>query len=937
MANPKRKITIYINDKEVIDSLGGIGREISKLKRLRKQADDPKDRQKYNEQLKEAKRRYAELNEEFEDTTATLGDVKNAFSGIIDGFLSGDLDRVKEGFNAINTSVKGVIKSSAKLLLTPFGLLAAAIGGLLVGFKKWVDFNLEIEKTNEQVKQLTNQTGIAVDAIRIRAQVLKDTFDVEVSESINAAKSLVEGFGISYDQAFDIIEKGAVNGKIKNDEFLDSIKEYPVQFKNAGFSAEDFANIVSTGIDLSIYKDKLPDAIKEFNLSITEQTKPAKDALKNAFGEKFTKDLFKGIKNGSLTAKDALALIAKESKRVGLNSQQAQQLTADLFKGAGEDAGGAIKIFEAVNMALNDQKKPLTELQKIQKKQLDTNKELKGVYTQLFAAGNSTFSKLIAKGKLFATKTLLAILKGGVDVYNWFVDLNNESSFFSGILSSLGKLATSSFEVIGILLSETWNSVKGLGNMMAGAFTLDWDRFKKGASQGVGAIGNVIEKLKNKAVTDVNEIYDAFTGKNKFEKISLTTLVAEKEVKKVEKGNGNGKGNEDEKGELTAEDKRIIESKKKLKEFLDNWKEEQELQKELEGLEGEARAEEEDILRLEKKFADMEREAGLTAEKEAELSEEDLRLKKELEEARGIEIDKIRKKYADKREKELAKRQKRIEKETQKHHKRLAKAELDLEMARQKARDFGISSLKNMFGQKTGIYKALFALEKALAISDVLNNASKSIAQITANTAIANSKAIAASPLTAGMPFVGINSVVAGKQITATKINAGVEIAKIAASGVAGFEKGKYPVLRNDGKVFDAELGGPTRTMLVDRPTLMQDYLVGERRRPELIVDDITLSKVDPNVVKYILDVRDDKAGGKFPGYEDGKYPEVSSQVTDQIETTNTQDLTQAVNKLNDLLANGIQSQALIGDEQIEEFNQRNELLSSSRNKAKIN
>ncbi len=313
------------------------------------------------------------------------------------------------------------------------------------------------------------------------------------------------------------------------------------------------------------------------------------------------------------------------------------------------------------------------------------------------------------------------------------------------------------------------------------------------------------------------------------------------------------------------------------------------------------------------------------------------RLKKELEEARGIEIDKIRKKYADKREKELAKRQKRIEKETQKHHKRLAKAELDLEMARQKARDFGISSLKSMFGQKTGIYKALFALEKALAISDVLNNASKSNAQIKANTAIANSKAIAASPLTAGMPFVGINSVIAGKQIAATKINAGVEIAKIAASGVAGFEKGKYPVLRNDGKVFDAELGGPTRTMLVDRPTLMQDYLVGERRRPELIVDDITLSKVDPNVVKYILDVRDDKAGGKFPGYEDGKYPEVSSQVTDQIETTNTQDLTQAVNKLNDLLANGIQSQALIGDEQIEEFNQRNELLSSSRNKAKIN
>jgi hypothetical protein len=43
---------------------------------------------------------------------------------------------------------------------------------------------------------------------------------------------------------------------------------------------KDFQNLVNSGIDLAIYQDKLPDAIKEFALSVNEQTKGVSDALK---------------------------------------------------------------------------------------------------------------------------------------------------------------------------------------------------------------------------------------------------------------------------------------------------------------------------------------------------------------------------------------------------------------------------------------------------------------------------------------------------------------------------------------------------------------------------------------------------------------------------------------------------------------------------------
>lgn len=117
---------------------------------------------------------------------------------------------------------------------------------------------------------------------------------------------------------------------------MDSLKEYPRLFAQAGFTVDEFQKIVNTGIDMGIYSDKLPDAIKEFSLEIMEETATAREALENAFGQEFTNKIFTGIQDGSLTSKDALALISAEAETIGLNAQQAQLLTADLFKGAGK-------------------------------------------------------------------------------------------------------------------------------------------------------------------------------------------------------------------------------------------------------------------------------------------------------------------------------------------------------------------------------------------------------------------------------------------------------------------------------------------------------------------------------------------------------------------------------------------------------------------------
>ena len=77
---------------------------------------------------------------------------------------------------------------------------------------------------------------------------------------------------------------------------------------------------------------------------------------------------------------------------------------------------------------------------------------------------------------------------------------------------------------------------------------------------------------------------------------------------------------------------------------------------------------------------------------------------------------------------------------------------------------------------------------KNLAVAGVIVEKAGAIAQIISNTAIANAKAVAAFPITAGQPFVGINTASAGISIASTIAQASQAIQEIKnpSSGSSG-------------------------------------------------------------------------------------------------------------------------------------------------------
>jgi hypothetical protein len=72
---------------------------------------------------------------------------------------------------------------------------------------------------------------------------------------------------------------------------------------------------------------------------------------------------------------------------------------------------------------------------------------------------------------------------------------------------------------------------------------------------------------------------------------------------------------------------------------------------------------------------------------------------------------------------------------------------------------------------------------KALAIADVARTASKSVSESISSIGIANAKAVAASPLTGGMPFVAINTLKGGLQIGSTIASAAKAVQSINSGG----------------------------------------------------------------------------------------------------------------------------------------------------------
>ncbi|GIO39076.1 hypothetical protein J41TS12_39370 [Paenibacillus antibioticophila] len=166
------------------------------------------------------------------------------------------------------------------------------------------------------VQRTTKQSGDELERTTKNALILRDTFGYDVNESVRSADMLMRQFGLTSEQAYNLIAQGSQKGLDRTGELLDSINEFTPQFKTLGFTADEMFDFFATGLDAGAWNlDKVADMVKEFDNRIKDAGDAnAQDALAQLFAPPDIDEFAKALSKGSKATKEYQELVARSDK-----------------------------------------------------------------------------------------------------------------------------------------------------------------------------------------------------------------------------------------------------------------------------------------------------------------------------------------------------------------------------------------------------------------------------------------------------------------------------------------------------------------------------------------------------------------------------------------------------------------------------------------------
>jgi len=455
------------------EEIAGIDKSEGAYRRLSKELNDQRKRYKdlaaaQQDNTQEAKDLLVSigaLDKRLKGIDATVGQFQRNVGGYTEALsnffpkLSGTLGQVTGAIGGMSMGITQLGKTTGALniglgaigiALTAFSAISEIFQSISVGVE-------ETRRLSAQVQNFTELTGDALQNTVAQSKAIANTYKKDVDEIVIAANSASKALGLSFPQALDLIEIGFRKGADAQGQYLDNLKEFSVQFRDAGLSAEDFLRVSISAANEGIFSNKGLDIVKFFGESIREQTKSSKDALIGAFGEQFTNQLFANINNGSVTSGQAFSLITEKLKETGVAGTQLQTVIADVFKSGGEDVGvDYIFTLGEVLKSTEDVTLSTTLYQKQQEELYNVNKQLeeseKG-YNEILANTGVEFEIATAKGKIFLNNVLSNVLR-------YFEQVPNRLSAYKKAFAEFTKPEGSVLSFFKVFNSEIKNGNK---------------------------------------------------------------------------------------------------------------------------------------------------------------------------------------------------------------------------------------------------------------------------------------------------------------------------------------------------------------------------------------------------------------------------------------------------------------------------------------------
>lgn len=435
-------------------------------------------------------------------------------SGASGGAISGAFTQMGVGAKAFGNTLLGLLKN-------PVFLIIAGIAAIGSGFKFWYDYNKGIAGATKLTKDFTNLSGVDLKSHRVGVQTLANFYEKDFKEVLMSVNAVSKQFGISQKEALTLVKDGFISGGDANGEYLQTLKEYPTFFEEAGLSASQFIAIVAQSAKAGIHSDKGVDAIKEGMLSLREMSDSTKKAL-DGIGISST-DMQKGLEDGSLSIFDAIQQVSQKMGELPANSAKVGSALTNVFKGAGEEAGlGFITGVSTINTSLEEVKtQSAGVLGELQEELMASQEVLSNTLSALFDDTGGGFEKMTTGVRVFINDGINSMILGLVNIINHFIELYNESEIFVKAISFIGTAMQSAVQVSLVPLKVLWTSLKSVGLMMKSALTGDWEGLKQAGIDGANSLKSIFADTGTKISDDFAKVFDDTLKRKKIEPIII--------------------------------------------------------------------------------------------------------------------------------------------------------------------------------------------------------------------------------------------------------------------------------------------------------------------------------------------------------------------------------------------------------------------------------
>ncbi|WP_423060229.1 phage tail tape measure protein [Bacillus thuringiensis] len=341
----------------------------------------------------------------------------------------------------------------------------------------------------------------------------------DVNEVTRGAAQLMGRFGLSGQQAFDLLAQGSVKGLNYSNELFDNLSEYGPLFHEMGFSADGMFTILINGSKNGAYNlDYVNDVVKEFGIRVKDGSKSTTEAMGQMSKE--TQKVWKAMLEGKATSKDVFNAVLNELRTTD-DQIKVNQLGVALFGVKWED-------LEATTMlSLNNMETGLGNYSGAMNKMVDgydtSAKQWKSVTRELQIA-LEPLGKVILDIAKQAIPELKESVKGVADWFNGLDDSSKKvygtalllAPAVMGVVSALGFLSFGIGAIIANPIVATIGGVViGLGALgfafvdagkKAQKAEEDSRRFGDGVSEGTKKALEGYVNLKEQAFKTLDEI-----------------------------------------------------------------------------------------------------------------------------------------------------------------------------------------------------------------------------------------------------------------------------------------------------------------------------------------------------------------------------------------------------------------------------------------------